>query len=336
MGTAIQQQRQQSCQKAKSLHPVCQMLQKRHPQNKSRRNEPHGHSGSTTTPAFVEKDQIVAPNASKATSTRQVSKKKTHGHSVTHQQHCRPSWCKAEPSNNVGTTSERRPSTWGTTSRAISGRGNYCQPRHSFPFLCPYPSFCSYLFLTLPCRSFPFLRATPAYHDSAKPTGTHTLRFISRGLEIPAPHRIMTILGRVMRTRSAPRVSVARHELGQAPSKTGPWPRSRRFFVHLSDVYRQTTQHDVQSTHSLQSFLLCDHCCSSGRPVLAGLFGRAGWSAKKKKTHRTGCVARTVRISVGAGQLQPAQLTYGQGVWKPNMRHDHPRKTEARAWSMGV
>ena len=160
----------------------------------------------------MEKGQIAAPSvpdASEATSTRQVSKRETQGNSVS-------------PSTTLPTfmvqgripqtTSERRRSTCGTTSQAIFRRGNYGQPRLSFPFLFPYPSFYSYLCLTLPCRSFPFLRATPGYHDSAEPAGTHASRFLSRGLEMRAPHRIMTILGRVMRARSAPRVPVARHE----------------------------------------------------------------------------------------------------------------------------
>ena len=143
MGTAFHQQRQQSCQKAKSLHPVCQMLQKRHPQDKFRRNEPHGHSVSTTTPAFVEKDQIAAPNASKAISTGQVSKRKTHGDSVS-------------TINNTANVHGAKPnlqttSTWGTTSPAISGRGNYCQtllfiPIFSLPFLAvPFLSYMLHL-----------------------------------------------------------------------------------------------------------------------------------------------------------------------------------------------
>ena len=156
------------------------------------------------------------PDASEATSTRQVSKRETQGHSVS------PSL--TLPTFMVQgripqTTSERRPSTYGTTSQAISGRGNCCQPTLSFPFLVPYSGIKgSYLFLTLPCRAFAFLRAAPGYHDSAEPAGTHSLRFVGRGLEMRAPHRTMTILGRVMRARSAPRVPVARHELGQAPS----------------------------------------------------------------------------------------------------------------------
>ena len=156
------------------------------------------------------------PDASETTSTKQLSKRETQGHSV--------SSSTTLPTFMVQggipqTTLERRPSTCGTTSQAISRKGNYCQPRLSFPFLFPYPSFFPYLFLTLPCRSFPFLRATPGYHDSEEPASTHAFRFLSRGLEMRAPHRIMTILGSVMRARSAPRVPVARHELGQAPSR---------------------------------------------------------------------------------------------------------------------
>ena len=139
----------------------------------------------------MEKGQIAAPSvpdASKATSKRQVSKNELHGHSIP-QSATTPTF--VVQGRITRTRSERRPSTSGTTSRALWKRE-----------LLPTKAFLSFSFL-LP---FP------------EPAGTQALRFASQGLEVRAPHCTMTILGRVMRARSAPRVSVARHELGQAPS----------------------------------------------------------------------------------------------------------------------
>ena len=106
MGTAFQQQHQHSRKKAKSLHPVCQMLQKRHPQDKFRRGKRMG--------------------------------------TVFHrQEHCQPSWCKADSvkrrRNDVRRRGERRPRLSleeGTTAK---------------PFLL----FLSFSYPSLPFLSFP-------------------------------------------------------------------------------------------------------------------------------------------------------------------------------------
>ena len=63
----------------------------------------------------------------------------------------------ARPTPSKG---QRRPSTWGTTPRDISGRGNYCQPRLSFPFSFSLPFL---LFLCFSYPSLPFLPFPTCY-----------------------------------------------------------------------------------------------------------------------------------------------------------------------------
>ena len=84
MGTAFQQQRQHSLHKADLLRPVCQMPQKATSTRRVSKRETHGHSVSTTTPTFIaESLRRVCPMAPDRTSTRQVQDgTETHGGNV--------------------------------------------------------------------------------------------------------------------------------------------------------------------------------------------------------------------------------------------------------------
>ena len=121
MGTAFQQRRQHSWKKTKTLHPVCQMLQKRLPQDKLRRGK---HMGTV----------------------------------FHHQQHCRPSWCKAESlkrrRNDVHRRMERRPRL--SLEEGIAA--NQGAPFLFFSFSLPFP-----LFLSFSCPSLPFLSFPTCY-----------------------------------------------------------------------------------------------------------------------------------------------------------------------------
>ena len=84
-GTAFKEQRQHSRRKAGSLRPVCQMPRRQRPQGKFRRGKRMGTAFQQQRQHSLHKADLLRPVCQmpqKATSTRRVSKRETHGHSV--------------------------------------------------------------------------------------------------------------------------------------------------------------------------------------------------------------------------------------------------------------